>query len=72
MNNPEFQKDFFGLEKNEQVALINTLKKIMQMSWYELYSNPGLKWEAILSKKTLSGSRLYSILFFAEISCYSI
>ena len=30
MNNPEFQRDLFSLEKNEQLALIKTLKKIFQ------------------------------------------
>ena len=28
MNHPEFQEDFFELEKPEQLALIKTLKKM--------------------------------------------
>lgn len=63
MNNPEFQKDFFNLEKDEQLALIKTLKKIKQISWPTLYSDHGLKWEVILSKKTQSGERIYSFRF---------
>jgi hypothetical protein len=63
MNNPEFQKDFFTLEKNEQIALIKTLKKIKQLTWAELYTDKGLKWELILSKTTASGSRIYSFRF---------
>ncbi len=63
MNNPEFQRDFFELEKKEQIALITTLKKIRQLKWAEVYLNNGLKWEAILSKKTLSGQRIYSFRF---------
>lgn len=63
MNNPEFQQDFFGLEKNEQIALIKTLKKIRQLSWSMLYTDNGLKWEVILSKKTKMGERIYSFRF---------
>jgi hypothetical protein len=63
MNNPIFQEDLFDLEKDEQIALIKTLKKIAQLNWSELYADPGLKWEAILSKKTKSGDRIYSFRF---------
>ena len=63
MNNPEFQDDFFGLDKNEQVALIKTLRKIKHMTWPEVYSNVGLKWELILSKRMVTGERIYSFRF---------
>lgn len=63
LNNPEFQKDLFGLEKNELTALIKTLKKIHKLSWAELYSDNGLKWEAILSKQTKTGQRIYTFRF---------
>ncbi|MGE3920558.1 MAG: hypothetical protein AB7F64_06405 [Gammaproteobacteria bacterium] len=63
MNNPEFQKDFFSLEKNEQLALLKTLKKISQLTWDQLYSDQGLKWELILSKQSKAGHRIYSFRF---------
>lgn len=63
MNNLEFQHDLFKLEKQEQVSLIQTLKKISQLSWQELYKDSGLKWEAILSKTTKTGHRIYSFRF---------
>ena len=63
LNNPEFQSDLFGLEKNEQLALIKTLKKIHKLTWSELYSDHGLKWEAVLSKKTKTGERIYTFRF---------
>ena len=63
LNNPQFQNDLFDLEKNEQLALIKTLKKIHKLTWSELYSDHGLKWEAILSKKTKSGERIYTFRF---------
>lgn len=63
LNNPEFQQNLFALEKNEQLALIRTLKKIHQMMWEALYADHGLKWEAILSKQTKTGERIYSFRF---------
>lgn len=63
LNNPEFQRDLFELEKTEQLALIKTLKKIRQLSWQQLYVDNGLNWEAILSKQTKTGERIYSFRF---------
>lgn len=63
LNSPQFQKDLFALEKNEQLALLKTLRKVHQLTWQQLYRDAGLNWEAILSKKTLSGERLYSFRF---------
>jgi len=63
MNSPEFQSDFFNLEKNEQIALVKTLKKIRQLDWAQLYVDSGLKWEAILSKQSKEGHRIYSFRF---------
>src|SRR3989338_8651655 len=63
MNNPEFQRDFFALEKAEQLALIKTLKKIRQLNWSQLYKDNGLNWEAILSKQSKSGERVYFFRF---------
>lgn len=63
MNNPTFQQDLFLLEKNEQIALIKTLKKISQLTWEQLYLDQGIKWEAITSKQTKSGERIYSFRF---------
>lgn len=63
LNNPQFQQDLFALEKVEQLALIKTLRKISQLSWPDLYSDNGLKWEAISSKQSVSGERIYSFRF---------
>lgn len=62
-NNPEFQKNLFSLEKKELSALIKTLKKIHKLTWTELYCDHGVKWEAILSKQTKSGQRIYTFRF---------
>ncbi len=63
MNHPDFQKDLFHLEKNEQIAFLKALKKIRQLNWDKLYADNGLKWEAILSKTTPSGQRIYTFRF---------
>ena len=63
MNHADFQKDLFSLEKAEQYALINTLKKISQLDWQQLYSDRGLRWEEILSKRSKTGNKIYSFRF---------
>ena len=63
LNNPEFQKDLFALEKNDQLALIRTLRKISNITWDELYRDQGLKWEFIISKTTKNNNRIYSFRF---------
>lgn len=63
LNNPDFQKDLFSLQKNEQVALIKTLKKVSSLTWDTLYKDQGLKWEIIMSKTTKTKGRIYSFRF---------
>jgi len=63
LNNPDFQNDFFNLEKQEQTALIKTLKNICQLEWQTLYMHRGLRWELISSKKTSDGNAVYSFRF---------
>lgn len=64
MNNEQFQKDLFSLEKDVMAAVIGTLQKIAALgSWNELYKYPGLKWEKISSKHTSAGEPIYSIRF---------
>jgi hypothetical protein len=63
MNYPEFQKQLFALEKLEQRALLNTLKKIKQLKWQDLYFDKGIRWEQILSKTTYKGNNIYSFRF---------
>ena len=62
MNTPQFQKRLFSLEKVEQRALLNTLSKIMKLSWEELYKDKGIRWELITSE-ALEGINIYSFRF---------
>jgi hypothetical protein len=61
LNNPVFQKAWFALEHEESLAVLATLRRISQMEWQQLYSDRGLRWEAILSRSGPGGGRLYSL-----------
>lgn len=63
MNCPAFQDQLFSLEKVEQRAFLNTLRKVKQLSWETLYADKGIRWELITSKKTSKGFSLYSFRF---------
>jgi len=61
LNNPEFQRDWFALERDEALTVLATLRKILRLDWNELYADRGLRWEAILSRPSPAGQRLYSL-----------
>ena len=42
---------------------LSSVTKIHKLTWPDLYSDHGLKWEAISSKKTKSGERIYTFQF---------
>jgi len=60
LNNPVFQRQLFKLAKTKQRNILNTLRKLANMTWQQVYIDHGLKWEAILSKKGPGGEKLYS------------
>ena len=60
LNNPIFQEKLFRLQKSEQISVLNTLKKLSQMSWVQIYQDHGLKWELIHSRIGPKGEKLYS------------
>ena len=51
LNNPVFQANLLGLQKPERHAALDTLNKIRQLTWSQLYRDGGLKWEKISSIK---------------------
>ncbi|MCF8127127.1 MAG: hypothetical protein K9N10_01320 [Deltaproteobacteria bacterium] len=61
LNFPDFQKDFFTLQKNEGYALIKTFKILSRMDFDQLRRSPGLNLERIKNMKTRKGNSLYSI-----------
>ncbi len=51
LNNPVFQENLFALPKPERHTAIDSLKKITQLTWHQLYRDNGLKWKKIISVK---------------------
>jgi hypothetical protein len=62
LNNPEFQKNWLALDKAERSRVLDTLKKLLQLDWDQVYRDQGLKWEKITSVKPVKGiDALYSL-----------
>jgi hypothetical protein len=48
LNNPEFLDNWFSLgDKNESSRVLNTIEKVSQLTWSQVYRDAGLKWERI-------------------------
>ncbi|GDX58727.1 hypothetical protein LBMAG30_28900 [Comamonadaceae bacterium] len=70
LNNPVFQDHLFGLQKPERHAAMDTLRKIRQLSWGQLYRDNGLKWEKIISVKPPPGiETIYSLRITQSRRC---
>jgi hypothetical protein len=62
LNNPSFQENLLTLQKAERHAAIETLNKLRQMTWNQVYCDSGLKWEKIVSFKPPPGiDAVYSL-----------
>ncbi|OAI11798.1 hypothetical protein A1359_14325 [Methylomonas lenta] len=62
LNNPVFQENLLTLQKVERHAAIETLTKLRQMTWNQVYRDSGLKWEKIISIKPPNGiDAIYSL-----------
>lgn len=62
LNNPVFQDNLLDLQKHERHAALDTLRKIRQLAWNQLYRAAGLKWEKIASVKPPKGmDAVYSL-----------
>jgi hypothetical protein len=55
LNNPTFQENLFVLQKPERLAALDTLKKIRQLNWAQVYRDNGLKCEKIVSVRLPQG-----------------
>jgi hypothetical protein len=51
LNNPIFQVHLLTLQKPERHAALDTLNKLRQMTWNQVYRDNGLKWEKVVSVK---------------------
>ena len=62
LNNEVFQENWLGLDKVERNHVTDTLRKLRQLTWEQVYRDPGLKWEKIVSIKPPPGiAALYSL-----------
>ena len=61
LNNPEFQANLLSLGKQEALAVLKTLRLLQAMTWHQLQSSKGLRWELIQSRQGPHGERLYSL-----------
>jgi len=55
LNSPVFQANLFALQKPERHAALDTLNKIRQLTWSQVYRDNGLKWEKIVSVRPPPG-----------------
>ena len=60
LNNPEFQTQFFALERTMLAQVAEVLERLRKMVWLDVYRSPGLKWEKI-GRTAPSGEPLYSL-----------
>ena len=62
LNNVVFQENLLSLQKPERHAALDTLNKIRQLTWNQLYRDNGLKWEKVVSVKPPTGvAAIYSL-----------
>ena len=62
LNNPAFQDNLLSMEKLERNAVLDTLNKLRQLTWNQVYRDSGLKWEKIVSVKLPDGvDAIYSL-----------
>ena len=70
LNNPVFQEHLFHLQKPDRHAAVDTLKKIRQLTWAQIYQDNGLKWEKIVSVKPPLGiDAVYSLRLTQSRRC---
>jgi hypothetical protein len=62
LNDAGFQEDLFALQKPERHAAMDTLNKIRQLTWAQVYRDSGLKWEKISTIRPPQGiDAVYSL-----------
>ena len=62
INNPVFQENLLTRQKSERHSALDTLNKLRQMTWNQIYRDNGVKWEKIVSIKLPTGiDAIYSL-----------
>jgi len=60
LNSPEFQTQFFALERPLLVQVVDVLARLRKLAWGDVYRSSGLKWERI-GRSAPNGAPLYSL-----------
>lgn len=55
LNNSEFQRSWFDLESEDAERVRNALKKILKLTWQDIYKDKGLHWEKVQSLPSPEG-----------------
>ena len=55
LNNEVFLENWLTLDKSERNRVTDTLRKLRQLTWEQLYRDQGLKWEKVVSVKPPKG-----------------
>jgi len=55
LNNPVFQENWLNLDKQERSRVTDTLNKLRQLTWNQVYRDQGLKWEKVASLQPPKG-----------------
>ena len=55
LNGEIFQKTWLQLDKSERDRVTDTLKKLLQLTWDQVYRDAGLKWEKVSSIRPPQG-----------------
>ena len=55
LNNEVFLENWLTLDKSERNRVTDTLRKLRQLTWDQLYRDQGLKWEKVGSLKLPKG-----------------
>ena len=62
LNNEIFQQNLLSLDKTKRNRVLDTLKKLLRLTWNQVYRDQGLKWEKISSVLPPQGvDSLYSL-----------
>lgn len=67
LNNPVFQANLLNLQKTDRHAALDTLKKLRQLTWAQLYRDNGLKWEKIVSATPPAGIDAFYSLRITQV-----
>ena len=55
LNNEVFLENWLTLDKSERNRVTDTLRKLRQITWDQLYRDQGLKWEKVVSVQPPQG-----------------